>query len=440
MQRGSSDCNGLRLYAARSAQHACNTGSRTDGEARASLGSGFGENGGVHRFFRPEEVKEFTSREREFYLEVSRDGAVPADLRNQLNALLGQPDNVADQLPKKPELAEQIKSQLLGAFASAGVPISTTPAGQLIRDLLEKEGPQVAAAALMYLANLGGSSLAKSAQFRGAFAAAAFEAGVNPKQLTAMKRSMESLAATFNGALAESASQVQEQRARFQEAEHRVRRFTWLRAVRQARALRKAAAAQRGEISEALSSLATTKATYESFMQLRGPVEYWKTKAEEHRNRAKGYRTLLLRFAGIAGTGLLIGLIVLGKYAIGLASSPKEQPAALFVILGAIGVVGTAMIFWAARVLVRLFMSEHHVRPLPLLERRKRLSRAVRRAPEAVRLSEHLDGPAGPAMYRHACGMSLEGIVSKRVDRPYRSGRCAHWLKIRNTGYERRGT
>ena len=47
-----------------------------------------------------------------------------------------------------------------------------------------------------------------------------------------------------------------------------------------------------------------------------------------------------------------------------------------------------------------------------------------------VRLSEHLDGP-GEAVFRHACRVGLEGIVSKRRDRPYVSGPSGDWLKIK---------
>ena len=41
-------------------------------------------------------------------------------------------------------------------------------------------------------------------------------------------------------------------------------------------------------------------------------------------------------------------------------------------------------------------------------------------------------------MFRHACAMGLEGIVSKRVTSRYKSGRCLSWVKIKNPGYERR--
>jgi hypothetical protein len=49
----------------------------------------------------------------------------------------------------------------------------------------------------------------------------------------------------------------------------------------------------------------------------------------------------------------------------------------------------------------------------------------------AGRLSVHLDGD-GPAMFRAACAMGLEGIVSKRRDRPYRSGRSPDWIKVKS--------
>ena len=35
-------------------------------------------------------------------------------------------------------------------------------------------------------------------------------------------------------------------------------------------------------------------------------------------------------------------------------------------------------------------------------------------------------------MFEHACRMGLEGIVSKRRDAPYRSGRSKMWLKTKN--------
>ena len=41
-------------------------------------------------------------------------------------------------------------------------------------------------------------------------------------------------------------------------------------------------------------------------------------------------------------------------------------------------------------------------------------------------------------MFRHACAMNLEGIVSKRVACRYKSGSCVAWVKVKNPAYERR--
>ncbi len=49
-----------------------------------------------------------------------------------------------------------------------------------------------------------------------------------------------------------------------------------------------------------------------------------------------------------------------------------------------------------------------------------------------ILFSEHLDGADGEIVFRHACRMGLEGIVAKRRDRPYQSGRSPDWVKVTN--------
>jgi ATP-dependent DNA ligase len=41
-------------------------------------------------------------------------------------------------------------------------------------------------------------------------------------------------------------------------------------------------------------------------------------------------------------------------------------------------------------------------------------------------------GRRRPTVFAHACKMELEGIVSKRKDSMYRSGRSPDWLKMKN--------
>jgi ATP-dependent DNA ligase len=43
----------------------------------------------------------------------------------------------------------------------------------------------------------------------------------------------------------------------------------------------------------------------------------------------------------------------------------------------------------------------------------------------------------GNRIFRHACGLGLEGIVSKRIGSRYGSGRTRGWLKTKNPNFER---
>jgi bifunctional non-homologous end joining protein LigD len=67
----------------------------------------------------------------------------------------------------------------------------------------------------------------------------------------------------------------------------------------------------------------------------------------------------------------------------------------------------------------------------PLFNRKQRLARILARGPEAIVYNEHVTHD-GPTVFEHACRLGLEGIVSKRLDAPYRSGPSKDWLKSKN--------
>jgi bifunctional non-homologous end joining protein LigD len=48
------------------------------------------------------------------------------------------------------------------------------------------------------------------------------------------------------------------------------------------------------------------------------------------------------------------------------------------------------------------------------------LASILRKSRHGVRLNEHLEHPEGDVVFRHACKMGLEGIVSKRLGSRYR--------------------
>jgi bifunctional non-homologous end joining protein LigD len=77
-----------------------------------------------------------------------------------------------------------------------------------------------------------------------------------------------------------------------------------------------------------------------------------------------------------------------------------------------------------------LYLEGEDLRPQPLLRRKQKLKRLVAKVPRGLLYADHLEADA-EEIYRHACKMGLEGIVSKRRDSPYRSGRQQVWLKIK---------
>jgi bifunctional non-homologous end joining protein LigD len=67
--------------------------------------------------------------------------------------------------------------------------------------------------------------------------------------------------------------------------------------------------------------------------------------------------------------------------------------------------------------------------------RKANLARLLARRPEGIFVSDFEQGEIGPDLFRAACNMGLEGLVSKRRDRPYRAGRSPDWIKVKNRSH-----
>ena len=76
-----------------------------------------------------------------------------------------------------------------------------------------------------------------------------------------------------------------------------------------------------------------------------------------------------------------------------------------------------------------LHLDGQDLRPLPLLQRKEALATLLPQG-DTIRMSDHVQG-TGESFYRHACDFGLEGIISKRGDQPYRSGRGKDWVKVK---------
>ena len=76
-------------------------------------------------------------------------------------------------------------------------------------------------------------------------------------------------------------------------------------------------------------------------------------------------------------------------------------------------------------------MDGEDLREQPLSLRKSNLARLLARRPDGIFLSDFEQGEIGPDLFRAACRMGFEGLISKRRDRPYQAGRTKR-VKVKN--------
>ena len=78
-----------------------------------------------------------------------------------------------------------------------------------------------------------------------------------------------------------------------------------------------------------------------------------------------------------------------------------------------------------------LELAGEDLRREPIEARKGKLARLLTKAAAGLQYNEHI-ADQGEVVFRHACQLGYEGIVSKRLGSRYVSGRCRDWLKIKN--------
>ena len=79
-----------------------------------------------------------------------------------------------------------------------------------------------------------------------------------------------------------------------------------------------------------------------------------------------------------------------------------------------------------------LALDGEDLRRLPLSMRKTNLARLLARRPDGIFAAPFEQGEIRPDLFRAACDMGLEGLVSKRRDRPCQGGRSKYWVKVKN--------
>jgi bifunctional non-homologous end joining protein LigD len=71
------------------------------------------------------------------------------------------------------------------------------------------------------------------------------------------------------------------------------------------------------------------------------------------------------------------------------------------------------------------------IRRKPFTERKAILRKVLQRTRRGIQYVEHTEGD-GRKMFQAICKLGLEGIVSKKLNAPYRSGHSKTWIKVKN--------
>jgi bifunctional non-homologous end joining protein LigD len=79
-----------------------------------------------------------------------------------------------------------------------------------------------------------------------------------------------------------------------------------------------------------------------------------------------------------------------------------------------------------------LAMGGDDLRSPPLPMRKINLGQLLARRPDGITVAPFERGEIGPDLFRAAGRVGLEGLVSKRRDRPYRGGRQKHWVNVKS--------
>ena len=110
---------------------------------------------------------------------------------------------------------------------------------------------------------------------------------------------------------------------------------------------------QDDKLVEKIKMLDDTQKTYTEFMGLSAPSQYWNEKSKAHKKKTKTHRNILLIYVGVVLILYAVGIWAFWQHIIDYKEN-AYVPVVLFVFI-------TTIVFWAGRILVRLYLSELHL-------------------------------------------------------------------------------
>lgn len=292
-----------------------------------------------------------------------KDGAtIGADDFNSINNTFSSGLLFADREDEqgRGEFSNWLRNQLDGN--QSRFLISQTPIGQAV--LTSKDRIGIGAARVMYRTVWQGvewqQHIRTPTDIKGVMLAG------DPMQVeqSSVANELQQERANYRGAITKLENRVRELER--EHRDHDARRINQMRkivATLRSGVQKKAVDVVNGFAVESNAELVKIRETEDLFrrqMELKAPVEYWEEKAKRHENSETAYFRATISYFIIAA--LVIGISAFCGSKIIQSIPAGQDRAPLYIITSGALLAITTMVFWAGRLIVKLWLSEHHLR------------------------------------------------------------------------------
>jgi len=295
--------------------------------------------------------------------------ADPANVRGNSPIRYQQVIADAEQLRSRGGVPRDLSTSVAQWFHGQYVPSHPrSERGKLIAAIREEAGDEAALFAFSLMGNLVSANAASSiSQLRGAMLVACPEvakAAPKARNHNEDRRRFEAMLSALEHE--EDVRQLERERhwnETVKQAGGAALKWSQRRAQRYQRYLAKA----RRTEQRAVDSIKSVEIAYREHMGLKAPVEYWSDKATQHRKAEFWARIWVIAFFLITLPGMAFAFNETGVALIRQALEVRPEgaapfPNAIFLIASA-GLASCAgVVFWAGRLLTKLYLSQHHLR------------------------------------------------------------------------------
>jgi len=342
----------------------------------------FGANGGKFTFESMEDLQKFAEAEVAFwsFLEQAEQLDLPEQFKGFARTLLGRIQGLIPQIVRfnRGALSE---AQLMRSFqelfyvapkATTGqgrVPLSRTPKAQYLAAAFRSDGPVRALAAISIETDpvISQNFYQNPIALRGIISYLNYLEGLSEVEPDAIREAIELNAREYRERFESDTLKFEKLHQQSADLIRRGERLQAISARWTQHRWKRRNSNIRSELDRHVAAFKQTEDTYKTFMKLKAPAEYWEQKAKGHDIRTLIFGCVSALWAVVAGGLLFLFVQSIFEKAMGLTTLETGSGvivpinSGVLLILGAQGLIASTIVFWIARVLVRLFLSELHL-------------------------------------------------------------------------------